>query len=105
MYDEVSSSNPPDLPVPAEGAYVWHLEVIVVAVGIDPVSREYENRELSIPPTTTKKNVTLQHESKFWHVKCMFLNNIEVIDQQVPYINFEKSCHTINIRNGFFYKR
>jgi hypothetical protein len=32
MYDEVSSSNPPDLPVPAEGAYVWHLEVIVVAV-------------------------------------------------------------------------
>jgi hypothetical protein len=28
--------------VPAEGAYVWHLEVIVVAVGIDPVSREYE---------------------------------------------------------------
>jgi hypothetical protein len=54
MYDEVSSSNPPDLPVPAEGAYVWHLEVIVVAayvwhlevivvaVGIDPVSCEYE---------------------------------------------------------------
>ena len=42
MYDEVSSSNPPDLLVPAEGAYVWQLEVIVVAVGIDPVSREYE---------------------------------------------------------------
>jgi hypothetical protein len=42
MYYEVSSSNPPDLSVPAEGAYAWHLEVIVVAVGIDPVSREYE---------------------------------------------------------------
>jgi hypothetical protein len=35
----------------------------------------------------------------------MFLDNIEVIDQQVPYIDFAKSCHsTINIRNGFFYK-
>ena len=42
MFDEVPSSNPPDLPVPAEGAYVWHLEVIVVAVGIDLVSHEYE---------------------------------------------------------------
>jgi hypothetical protein len=42
MFDEVPSSNPPDLPVPAEGAYVWKLEVIVVAVGIDLVSREYE---------------------------------------------------------------
>jgi hypothetical protein len=42
MFDEVPSSNPPDLPMPAEGAYVWHVEVIVVAVGIDPVSREYE---------------------------------------------------------------
>jgi hypothetical protein len=31
------------------------------------------------------------------------MSNIEVIDQQVPYINFEKYCHTINIRNGFFY--
>jgi hypothetical protein len=42
MFNEVPSSNPPDLPVPTEGAYVWHLEVIVVAVGIDLVSREYE---------------------------------------------------------------
>jgi hypothetical protein len=40
MYDEVSSSNLPDLPVLAEGAYVWHLEVIVVAVGIDPVHKK-----------------------------------------------------------------
>jgi hypothetical protein len=47
MYDEVSSSNPPDLPMPAEGAYVWHLEVIVVAVGIDPVSREYETNPVA----------------------------------------------------------
>jgi hypothetical protein len=42
MFDEVLSSNPPDLPMLAEGAYVWHLEVIVVVVGIDPVSHEYE---------------------------------------------------------------
>jgi hypothetical protein len=31
-------------------------------------------------------NVTVQLESKFWHVKCMFLNNIEVTHHQVPYI-------------------
>ena len=42
VYDEVSSSNPPDLPMPVEGEYIWHLEVIVVVVGIDPVSCEYE---------------------------------------------------------------
>jgi hypothetical protein len=42
MFDEVPSSNPLDLPMLAEEAYVWHLEVIVVAVGIDPVSHEYE---------------------------------------------------------------
>jgi hypothetical protein len=50
MFNEVPSSNPPDLPVPAEGAYVWHLEVIVVVVGINPVSREYETAQLSILP-------------------------------------------------------
>lgn len=42
MFNEVPSSNPPDLPVPAEGAYVWPLEVIVVVVGIDPMSSKYE---------------------------------------------------------------
>ena len=55
MYDEVSSSNPPDLPVPAEGAYVWHLEVIVVAVGIDPVSREYETGPVADSASIKKK--------------------------------------------------
>jgi hypothetical protein len=55
MYDEVSSSNPPDLPVPVEGAYVWHLEVIVVAVGIDPVSREYETGPVADSASIKKK--------------------------------------------------
>jgi hypothetical protein len=55
MYDEVSSSNPPDLPMPAEGAYVWHLEVIVVAVGIDPVSREYETGPVADSASIKKK--------------------------------------------------
>jgi hypothetical protein len=55
MYDEVSCSNPLDLPVPAEGAYVWHLEVIVVAVGIDPVSREYETDPVADSASIKKK--------------------------------------------------
>jgi hypothetical protein len=42
MFDKVPSLNPPDLPMPTEGAYVWHLEVIVVVVEINPVSREYK---------------------------------------------------------------
>jgi hypothetical protein len=42
MFDEVWSSNPPDLPLLVEGTYIWNLEVIVVVVGIDPMSREYE---------------------------------------------------------------
>jgi hypothetical protein len=57
MYDEVSSSNPPDLPMPAEGAYVWHLEVIVVAVGIDPVSREYETGPVADSASIKKKSI------------------------------------------------
>jgi hypothetical protein len=61
MYDEVSSSNPPDLPVPEEGAYVWHLEVIVVAVGIDPVSREYETGPVA-DSASIKKNVLVVQE-------------------------------------------
>jgi hypothetical protein len=68
MYDEVSSSNPPNLPVPAEGAYVWHLEVIVVAVGIDPVSREYETGPVADSTSIIKKkknnnNFKYGHES------------------------------------------
>jgi hypothetical protein len=59
MYDEVSSSNPPDLPMPAEGAYVWHLEVIVVAVGIDPVSREYETG-----PVADSASINLKKKKK-----------------------------------------
>ena len=55
MYDEVSSSNPPDLPVPEEGAYVWNLEVIVVAVEIDPLSREYETDPV-VDSASTKIN-------------------------------------------------
>jgi hypothetical protein len=51
MFDEVSSSNPLDLPMHVEGEYIWNLEVIVVAVGIDPVSCEYETDQLlPIPP-------------------------------------------------------
>jgi hypothetical protein len=42
MFNEVASSNPPDLPMLAEEAYVWHLKVIVVVVGIDLMSREYK---------------------------------------------------------------
>jgi hypothetical protein len=42
MFNEVLSSNPPDLHVPVEGAYIWHLEVIVAAIIIDPMSCEYE---------------------------------------------------------------
>ena len=61
MFDEASSSNPPDLPVPAEGAYVWHLEVIVVAVGIDPVSREYETGPVVDSTSHTKKKKTWKH--------------------------------------------
>jgi hypothetical protein len=55
MFDEVLSSNPPDLPMPAEGEYVWNLEVIVVAVIIDPMSCEYETAQSLIPPYTKKK--------------------------------------------------
>jgi len=65
MYDEVSSSNPPDLPVPTEGAYVWHLEVIVVAVGIDPVSREYETGPVADSASIKKKKKTLIKETCF----------------------------------------
>jgi len=69
MYDEVSSSNPPDLLVSAEGAYVWHLEVIVVAVGIDPVSREYETGPV-VDSASIKKNKKigrgLQNFSYLW---------------------------------------
>jgi hypothetical protein len=42
MFNEVLSSNHLDLLVPTEGAYVWHLEVILVVVRIGPVSREYK---------------------------------------------------------------
>jgi hypothetical protein len=58
MFDEVSSSNPPNLPVFVEGVYVWHLEVIVVAVGIDPVSREYETG-LVANSTSYQKNIII----------------------------------------------
>jgi hypothetical protein len=55
MYDEGFNFKSPDLPVPAEGAYVWHLEVIVVAVGIDPVSREYETGPVADSASIKKK--------------------------------------------------
>jgi hypothetical protein len=55
MYDEVSSSNPPNLPMPVEGEYVWHLEVIVVVVVIDPVSREYETGPVADSASRKKK--------------------------------------------------
>jgi hypothetical protein len=38
-----------------------------------------------------ENNVIVQLERKFWHVKRMFLDNIGVIDHQVPY----------NLRNFF----
>jgi hypothetical protein len=55
MFDKVLSSNSPNLPVPAEGEYIWHLEVIVVAVGIDPVSCEYETDPV-VESSRYKKN-------------------------------------------------
>jgi hypothetical protein len=58
MFDEVSSSNPPNLLVFAEGVYVWHLEVIMVAVRIDYVSREYETG-LVTDSTSYKKNIII----------------------------------------------
>jgi hypothetical protein len=42
MLDEVLSSDNLYLPIPAEGAYVWNLEVIVVVVRIDHMSCKYE---------------------------------------------------------------
>jgi hypothetical protein len=75
MYDEVSSSNPPNLPVPAEGEYVWHLEVIVVAVGIDPVSREYETGPVAYSASKKKKKKKILNNSaliykdqKLWEI-------------------------------------
>jgi hypothetical protein len=67
MYDEVSSSNPPDLPMPAEGAYVWHLEVIVVAVGIDPVSREYETGPV-VDSASIKKKKKIRGVAPSYHL-------------------------------------
>jgi hypothetical protein len=61
MFDEVLSSNPPDLPVSIEGEYVWHMEVIVVVVEIDPMSHNYENAQLSILPNTKKKKKKKKH--------------------------------------------
>ena len=58
MFDEVPSSNPLDLPMPTEGEYVWHLEVIVVVVRIDPVSREYETSPVADSASIKKKEVT-----------------------------------------------
>jgi hypothetical protein len=46
MFDEVPSSNPPDLLVPAEGAYVWHPKVIGVVVRIDHMSCEYKTKSV-----------------------------------------------------------
>jgi len=59
MFNEVISSNPPDLLIPVEGAYVWNLEVIVVVVRIDPVSHEYEIAQLLIPPVTKKNKIVI----------------------------------------------
>ena len=42
MFDQVMSSNWSDLPMLAEGEYVWYLEVIVLAVRIDHMSHEYK---------------------------------------------------------------
>jgi hypothetical protein len=55
MFDEVPSSNPPDLPMHVEREYVWHLEVLVVAIGIDLVSREYET-DTVVDSSSDKKN-------------------------------------------------
>jgi hypothetical protein len=60
MFVEVPSSNPPDLPVSAEEAYVWHLEVIVVAVGIDALSCEYETGPVVDSARYTKKKMYLK---------------------------------------------
>jgi hypothetical protein len=68
MFDEVLSSNPPDLPVPMEGAYVWHLEVIVVAVGIDPVSREYETAQLLILLVIKKIGLWITWRIQLWRI-------------------------------------
>jgi hypothetical protein len=55
MFDEAASSNPIDLPVPREGEFIWHLKVIVVAVKIDPMSREYETDPV-VDSASHKKN-------------------------------------------------
>jgi hypothetical protein len=55
MSDEVPSSNTPDLLMPTKGAYVWHLEDIVVAVRIDHVSCKYETG-LVVDSATDKDN-------------------------------------------------
>jgi hypothetical protein len=62
MLDKVPSSNPFDLPMPAEGAYVWHLKIIVVVVGIDSVSREYESNIVADFASDKKKKVTSYSE-------------------------------------------
>jgi hypothetical protein len=59
MFNEVPSSNPPDLPMPVEGAYIWHLEVIVVVVEIDPVSCEYETDPVFDSPSQKKTKTNL----------------------------------------------
>jgi hypothetical protein len=64
MFDEVPSSNTPDLPVLAEGAYVWHLEVIMVAVKIAPVSREYETGPVTDSTSQKKKKRRKKKKNK-----------------------------------------
>ena len=52
--------------------------------------------------STTPLFGPLQLVRKFWHVECMFLNNIEVVylHDRSSSLYFEKPCHTINIKNG-----
>jgi hypothetical protein len=61
MFDEDPSSNTLDLPMSVEGAYVWHLEVIVVAVRIDHVSRMYETNPVVDSASDKKKTIVKKH--------------------------------------------
>jgi hypothetical protein len=48
MFDEVLSSNPPYFPIPMEGEYIWNLEVIVVAIVIDPIVDSTSDKKKSL---------------------------------------------------------
>jgi hypothetical protein len=68
MFHEVQSSNPLDLPVPGEGAYTWHMEVIVVEVIINPVSREYDTNPVVDFTSDKKETFCILNHDPFLHI-------------------------------------